>query len=170
MKTTILLSALSLTVSSFTVIPDFSGSTSTPSSQEMAKKMLAAFQHSSQQEYTSLFPSLTEFHQFMVQQANIYGEFLNDAKRDFAADYQKKTLPALAEAFDRIADEGKKKGIDWNSIQFVQVEHEDIRDQQFSMAGFSIVFKSNEKEYRLVLEKALVMNGQWKVTQFIRLM
>jgi len=120
----------------------------------------------SSQEYVALFPTLQEFHQMMEKNSLFYGEFLSAAKQEFTTTYESHLVTAVKESFDRIIREGNKKGIAWNTIR---LESSEIVKQQFAEAQVAIVFTSNEKRYRLSLEKALIMNARWKVSQFIKL-
>jgi|SRR5690606_17478388 len=139
------------------------------SSHEMAKQVITALQHMSCQEYVALFPKLQEFHQMMEKNSVFYGESLSAAKHEFADTYQNHLIPAVKESFDHIVREGSKKGIVWNTIRFERIEPSEMSDPQFGQAQVVIVFTANGKAYRLYLKKALIMNAQWKVSQFIEL-
>ena len=136
----------------------------TPSSEHTAREILAALRSNTSDEYVALYPTLEEFHHMMTANAHVYGEFLNDAKRDFADDYVTGQLPALREAFDKIVTEGKQRNIDWKTIQYVGIEMEEKETWDLKPVPFTIVFLSNGKKYRLCLQKAFVLNGQWKVS------
>jgi hypothetical protein len=171
MKTIIYSAILFLTVTSCTVDPS---PTYLPvalaySSNEMAKQVITALQHMSYQEYVVLFPMLHEFHQMMEMNSVFYGESLPSAKQEFAITYQNHLIPAVKESFDRIIREGNKKGIAWNTIRFERIESSEVMEPQFGRTQVVIVFIANGKVYRLCLKKALIMNAQWKVTQFIEL-
>ena len=139
------------------------------SSKEMAKEIVTALQHTSRQEYVALFPTLQEFHQMMEINAVFYGEHLSAAKQEFATTYERHLLIAVNESFDRIIREGNQKGIEWNTISFQRVESSQITDDQFGQAQVAIVFGTNGKAYKLILKKALIINSQWKLSQFIEL-
>jgi hypothetical protein len=138
-------------------------------STEMGKQVITALQHMSCQEYVALFPILQEFHQMMEKNSVFYGESLSAAKQEFANTYQSHLIPAVKDSFDRIIREGNKKGITWNTIRFERIESSEIMEPQFGQAQVVIVFTANGKVYRLGLTKALIMNEQWKVSQFIEL-
>jgi hypothetical protein len=139
------------------------------SSTEMGKQVITALQHMSCQEYVSLFPMLQEFHQMMEKNSAFYGESLSVAKQEFANTYQSHLIPAVQESFNRIIREGNKKRIAWNTIRFERIEPAEIMEPEFGQVQVVIVFTSNGKAYRLGLKKALIMNEQWKVSQFIEL-
>src|SRR5690349_43914 len=116
MKTaSVFLMTVVLTMSSFKKKP------AEPADQ-MAQHVLTAFQHSSPQEFALQFPTLSEFHKFMDENATIYGDMLPEAKRAFAAEYESDLLPEAESAFQHILLQGKKKGIDWNSIQYLRTD------------------------------------------------
>jgi len=171
MKTIICSTILFLTITSCNVDPSptYQPAASAYSSKEMAEQVIIALQHMSSQEYVSLFPTLQEFHQMMEKNSLFYGEFLSAAKQEFATTYESHLVTAVKESFDRIILEGNKKGIAWNTIRFERIESSEIVKQQFAEAQVAIVFTSNEKRYRLSLEKAFIMNARWKVSQFIKL-
>jgi hypothetical protein len=172
MKTIIISTILSLTtMTSCTTDPNVEHQSVTVanSSEEMAKQVINALQHSSSQNYVALFPTLQEFHQMMEKNSSLYGESLSSAKQDFATTYESDLIPTVKKSFDRIVAEGKKKGIEWNTIRFERIESIETMEQQFATAPVTIVFNSNGKEYKLILEKALLMHAQWKVSQFIKL-
>jgi hypothetical protein len=162
MKTSIFLTAMAITLTSFTANVN-------TTSEQIGRKALSALKHVSHTEYASLYPTLADFHKMMDANAAIYGNSLSDAKNEFAMTYAKKIIPAMDESFDRILKEGKELGIDWASIQYLRVEQGDIPNGKFGSATFTIVFSANEKEHRIVVEKALLIEGQWKVSQFARI-
>jgi hypothetical protein len=138
-------------------------------SEQMAERIVSALQHSSAKEYASMFPSLEDFNDMMKESSEIYGTYLADAQRDFAINYQHKLIPTVEHAFDLLIDEGRSKGIDWNTIRYVGTEQEEQPRHRFSPIPVTVVFSSNDVEYRIYIERALVVNGQWKVSQFIKL-
>jgi hypothetical protein len=134
------------------------------SSEQLGKRIITALQHESSQEYVALFPAL----QLMVANADFYGESLSDAKEDFAALYERHLITSLKESFDRIVREGRDKGIVWNTVSFEQIENPQ-QTEQFAQAMLRIVFTANGKWKTLILKKALILNSQWRVSQFIEL-
>lgn len=138
-------------------------------SEQMAERIVSALQHSSAKEYASMFPSLEDFNDMMKESSEIYGTYLADAQREFAINYEQKLVPTVEHAFDVLIDEGRSKGIDWNNIRFVGIEQKEQPKHHFSPIPVTIVFTSNGAEHRIHIERALVINGQWKVSQFIKL-
>lgn len=169
MKKTICSAILLLTVVACNVdsIPEYR-LTSAYSAEQMAKQVIAALQNGSSQGYIGLFPTLKEFHQLMEENSDVYGESLVAAKQEFAATYNSQLIPAVKESFDRIFREGINVGIDWSAVRLERVDAPKINGR-FAQGQISIVFIANEKKHRLILEKVLILNSRWKVSQFIRL-
>lgn len=169
MKTAIILSSLTLTATSFVKNPSISDeASSTPSSNRMAQKVLESFQHSSRSEYMKLFPTLEDFYELMQEHSGVYGNNLNEAKKEFASTYTEKVVPALNASFDRIVREGEERGISWKAIHYAHVEQDEVSQHAFTTAPVTITFYSEGKEHRLRIEKALMVKGQWRVSQFVK--
>ena len=138
-------------------------------SEQMAERIVSALQHLSSKEYASMFPSIEDFNDMMKESSEIYGTYLTDAQREFANNYEHKLIPTVEHAFDLIIEEGRAKGIEWNSIRYVSIEQNEHPKNRFSPVPITIVFSANGVEHRIYIERALVINGQWKVSQFIKL-
>ena len=167
MKTSIIiLSALSMTIASFkTIAPEDRIAKADAAAERMATSVVTAFQHRSLQEYTALFPSVESFHKIMEKNSSFYGANLEEAKEEFEMQYTKEVLPALNQSFKTIIAQGTKEGIDWSTIKLVSVEFK----EQSPAAPATITFSSNGKEYCLEFEKTLLINGEWKVSQYVKL-
>lgn len=138
------------------------------SSEQMAERVVAALRQSSSKEYASLFPSLSDFKEIMKKSAAIYGSNLAEAQREFSNNYESKLIPAVKHSFEAIVLEGKQKGIDWSAVRYVGIELERQPQQHFSPVPLNIVISSHGIEHRIQIEKALVINGQWKVSQYVK--
>lgn len=138
-------------------------------SEQLAERIVSALQHSSPKEYASMFPSIEDFNYMMKESSEIYGTYLVDAQREFAINYEYKLIPTVEHAFDLLIEEGRAKGIDWSNIRYVGTEQPDQPNHRFSPVPVTIVFSSNGVEHRIYIERALVIHGQWKVSQFIKL-
>jgi hypothetical protein len=101
----------------------------------------------------------------MEKNSSFYGANLEEAKEEFEMQYTKEVLPALNQSFKTIIAQGIKEGIDWSTIKLVNVEF----NEQSSAAPATITFSSNGKEYRLEFEKTLNINGERKVSQYVKL-
>ena len=101
----------------------------------------------------------------MEKNSSLYGANLEAAKEEFEMQYTKEVLPAFNQSFKSIIAQGIKEGIDWSTIKLVGVEF----NEESPAAPATITFSSNGKEYRLEFEKTILINGEWKVTQYARL-
>jgi hypothetical protein len=135
-------------------------------SEALAHKLTLALQFSSQESLNSLFPSLKEFHQLMDENKGFYGASLVDAKLDFAIEYRKTILPQISDSFDKIKEEGMKRGIDWKNIKPVRWESKPSND---GAVIFTLTLSSNGKEFQVLVEKALLIKDQLFVSQFVKL-
>ena len=135
----------------------------------MAEHIVSALQHSSAKEYSTMFPSLEDFNDMMKESSEIYGTYLVDAQREFANNYEHKLIPTVEHAFELLIEEGRSKGIEWNNIRYIGTEQREQPQHKFSPVPVTIVFSSNGVEHKIYIERALVINGQWKVSQFIKL-
>ncbi|HEY5919657.1 MAG TPA: hypothetical protein VIU13_19695 [Chryseolinea sp.] len=167
MKTSIIiLSSLSMTIASFkTISPEDRIAKGDAAAERMAINVVTAFQHRSLQEYAALFPSVESFHKIMEKNSSLYGANLEEAKEEFEMQYTKEVLPALNQSFKTVIALGIKEGIDWSTIKFVSVEF----NEQSTIAPATITFLSKGKEYRLEFEKTLLIDGEWKVSQYVKL-
>lgn len=156
----IILSILVMTLSSFKTIK--TNEAGDAAAERMALSIVHALQHNSLEEYSTLYPSLISFYKIMENNAGYYGKNLDEAKRDFELQYHRQVIPALNKSFNDIITKGKTAGIDWSTIKLVNIALE----EETSKPSATITFTSNNKEYRLKFQKALFMDGEWKVTQY----
>src|SRR5690606_743828 len=169
MKTTICSAILLLTLVSCNVDPTpLYRTNETHTSKRMAEQVITALQNRSAEEYISMFPALREFHEIMEANSDAYGESLSAARQEFATTYESRLMRDAKDAFGRVLDEGDKRGITWSTIRLERVDAPKVT-RQFAHAQVSIVFTANGQRHRLILEKALILNSQWKVSQFIKL-
>ena len=168
MKTSIiLLSALSMTMASFKNIQSEDHLTKADAAAErMAMNVVSALRHRSLKEYTVLFPSLEEFLEIMDRNSAFYGPYLKEAKEEFEVHYTKEVLPELNQSFKSVIAQGIKAGIDWSTIKLVGVEFSE--EHKGSTSHALITISSNGKEHKLEFEKALFINGEWKVSQYLK--
>jgi hypothetical protein len=157
MKTITLFTFLSMTLSSFAP-----HSAIDPSQEAIAKQAIAALRHSSLPEYQALFPSLADFHEEMEKNVALYGDFLPEAKAEFAKQYGL-LEEQLTTSFTALEKDGRKKGIDWDKIQYAGMQSDDHSQE------LSIRFLSGGKEFRIQIEKIWKINGEWKISQFASL-
>ncbi len=160
----IFLSILAMTLSSFKTIK--TNQDGDAAAERMALSVLHALQQNSLEEYSTLYPSLISFYQIMEKNAGYYGKNLDEAKRDFELQYHRQVVPALNQSFNTIITKGKTAGIDWKTIKLINIE----LGEETSDSSATITFTSNNIEYRLKFQKALFIDGEWKVTQYADLM
>jgi hypothetical protein len=168
MKTSILITFITMTFFSF--IP------STPdhrinhkASQDLAAQVVNALQQSSSSAYADLAPSVEDFKMIMADNAELYGGHLAEAQEVFVADYLMKTMPAVKESFEKILDNGRRRGIDWSNITLVSWETIDLVETPLTSAPFVIAIESGGKIVRIEIEKALYIGGHWHVSQYVKL-
>ena len=135
--------------------------------EKVGLQVITALQHASVHEYSALFPSMADFHALMTKNAELYGKNLSEAAREFEKEYDLELYPAFEESFERILLEGKQKGIDWRTVRLVSVEAPEEIVGDFASVPMTITFTAQGKDYRLNIEKVLVMDGRWKVSHFI---
>ena len=166
-KSIIILSALTMTLSSFkTLSPSENIAKADIAGERLASQVVTAFQHRSLQEYTTLFPSIEYFHGIMEKNSALYGSNLEEAKEEFEQQYTTEVLPAMNQSFKAIIAQGIKAGIDWASIKLISVEFD---NENAVTTPATIKFSSKGKEYSLHFEKTLSINGEWKVSQYVSL-
>lgn len=138
-------------------------------SEQMGQHVVASLRQASPETYHSLFPTLQEFHKIMEENAVLYGENLSDAKEEFALRYMNEIAPSVKQSFKDLLREGNQKGIDWNTITFEHVEY-NAPENNLTHAPFIVMINAKGKEYKISIEKAFVLNGQWKVSSEIKLL
>lgn len=134
----------------------------------MALQVISALHKSSTYHYSVLYPPVDAFYELMEENTALYGSNFEEAKAVFTHEYQTKVIPAMNKSFEDVLTQGKKSGIDWRTIKFERVEST-ATEQELTFAPITIVFSANTKEYKLVIDKAIYFNSQWKVSQFISL-
>ena len=171
MKTTVItFAALSLSLTAFVSNPMVTEKTiTTATSEQMAERVVSALRESSSERYAGLFPTVSDFHAVMEESAEIYGSSLQDAQSEFERTYNANLVPAVKASFESLLERGKEKGIDWKSIRYVGIELIENTSERFGAVPVTIVFASAGKEYRIKMDRAMVLNGQWKVSQFLKL-
>lgn len=146
-------------------MPSFTTLSTDPKAEavKLAQELTFALQHESPEEYLALFPSLEEFYSVMEKNGNEYGPFLKEAQEAFGIEYTSLLVPVVYESFDRLLKEGKDRGINWSTVQV------STRLSSNKAGALTFDLKSNGRTYQLILEKPLWINGQLKVSQFVKL-
>ena len=168
MKSNLFLTVITMTLVSFTTDP-----TRKPvhakASLELATQLTNALQSGSVDAYLLLIPSLADFNKVMEEHSALYGNNLIAAKQAFGRDYSAAFIPAVRNSFEGLIEEGKRRGIDWKKVSLVSWETNDPIEQVLSPAVFVIAIESQNKIHRIEIEKAFYWQGQWKASQFIKL-
>lgn len=136
-------------------------------SEQLAHEVIFALRLLSPNDYINLMPTLDEFKQIMKSNEVVYGPHLTEAQEDFTAKYETTILPAVRESFTNLIEEGTRRGINWSEITLVRVKSDE--DQILYATPITLVIASEGREFMIVVEKALLINGQWKVSQFVKL-
>ncbi len=164
---------LLVVVASCSIEPSFSPSlriNNTESPEELARQVIAALRHTSSSDYVAMFPTVEDFHLIMDAHEDVYGESLAEAKKEFAICYETDLLPAVVKSFARTIREGESMGVAWNEIRFESVLFDAVTDNQFGETQLTIEFSVTEKRHKIVMEKVLIMNGEWKAGALMKLM
>lgn len=140
----------------------------TDATQEIGLKVIAALQRNSAHEFSALFPTLPDFHHVMETHAELYGTSIAEAARDFEREFDHVLHPEFKKSFENILREGRGKGIDWRTAQFVSAAVPEKIAGAFAAVPLTIHFTADGKPHRLTVEKALVINGRWRITQHMR--
>ena len=166
MKTTISLTLLTITMITVTA---FALRHSVDAKEKIGLQVITALQRSSLHEFSAMFPTVADFHGLMMRNSELYGVNLNEAAREFEKEFAYVLFPEFKKSFERIIHEGKEAGIDWRTAQFVSVEVPEEIESDFAAVPMTINFRAQGKEHRLKIEKALVIDGHWKLSQYISL-
>ena len=166
MKTTLIVILIHMTMSSFVSAPALKNDRIT-SSEMLASRVVAALQKNSADEFRELFPSLSEFHEMMEDNGVVYGRFLEEARTEFANEYSTRLVPEVEASFRRVIAEGKSKGIDWSSIVLTHVEPEITRGF-LPTIPVTFTFTSKGHEFQLQIERVIVINEEYRITQYLK--
>ncbi|MEQ8686890.1 MAG: hypothetical protein RIG68_08175 [Imperialibacter sp.] len=136
--------------------------------ENLGRQILSSFQNKSIKEYYHLFPSLEELHGLMMANSEAYSVFLDVAKKDFAKVYQKRIKPEIESAYLRTFYAGCELGIEWSEVIFVGA-YETEAPRADGTNSLVIEFLYGQKNYKLLVEKVMMLSGEWKTTQYITL-
>lgn len=159
---------ITMTLVSFTTNPSRKP-VNANASQELATQLIKALQSGSADAYLLLIPSLADFKKVMEENSAFYGNNLIAAQQAFARDYSATLIPAVRNSFEGLIAEGKRRGINWKQVSLVSWETNNAIEQGLSPAIFVIAIEAQNKIYRIEIEKAFYWQGQWKASQFIKL-
>jgi hypothetical protein len=137
--------------------------------EQFALRVVTAFQLNAAADYAALFPKLETFQSLMKLSQGVYGPNLQAAQEDFAKQYRDRIVPAVYESFGDVIRKGIEKKINWDAIEFIRIELSEKPSQLVATVPFNIVFSSGNHEYRIQIERAMFVDGEWKTSQFVKL-
>lgn len=158
------LTAFSITLQSY-ALDSMSEKENSLAYHQLAIAIADALRRESAEQYTALFPSVGEFQSIMRVHTKEYGPYLKDAQDEFAIEYTQSLLPAVKESFEMLMKDGKDRNIQWSTVQVSRVEVLSDSPER----SLSIVITSGGKEFKLEVEKIISLNGQLRVSQFVKL-
>ena len=169
MKRLIAVLMITTTLSSFTTTSEVSENSRIHSSKKLGLEIIRAVADQSESDFLALLPSVSDFHAIMNANAVFYGGNIAEAQKEFSSVYTAQVVPQAKKAFAKLIQEGKKHRIDWRTIEVAGIDTATEPGGTLSFVSVSINFLSSGNPYRLIVDKSLVWNGQWKVSQHIRL-
>jgi hypothetical protein len=165
MKTAVLiLSAITMTLSSFNTYPTKNISNDAEAAQRMGLQVVVALQRQSASEYAALYPTSESLLKLMDRNAAVYGDNLAEAKRDLEAHFQAKVVPSLNRSFYDILEKGKEEGIDWRAVKLSDVK---VGEAGEKGTPIELVLISNGTTFTIRYERTLTIDGQLKVSPFV---
>jgi len=134
-------------------------------SEQFAIGLISALSNSSIDHFEALLPTLDEFQSAMDQNREIYGGNLDAAKQDFSDVYNHTFMPSVLDSYNAVRQQAASQGISWSKVSFLRV----TMDEEASSPNRSITiyFSANGQVRRLFVEKAVMLNGQWKIADKI---
>lgn len=165
MKTLITsLLTISLTMTSFTFrITD--NELVNSSVEKVTHAVVDALQQESAESFVSLLPSVEEFYKTMDSHSLEYGPYLNEAKTEFGIQYTSTIVPLVYSTFNELLRTGRDRGITWNEISLSRVSVDEFNKTK----PVTLYVNASGKEFKIIIDKPLWINGELKISQFIRL-
>lgn len=155
---TSLMLATTLTLSSFTT--DRTNDNLRPA-EVTARGLVTALRQQSEAKFIALFPTIAEFQRQMDANASFYGSNLEAAKADFAKTYATELLPAVRRAYATLTEEAERREINWSDVTVESVAITDLN-------VINITFEQNGSKFHLLIERSLMIEGKWKVSQYVK--
>lgn len=140
------------------------------SSDEVASRVVEALRQSSADQYMALIPSLADFDRIMQENEAFYGAYFEEARAEFAGYYVSELLPSARETFGKILKEGSARGINWSDVHYEGVEVSPAGTAPMAATALTVVFSSEGKQYKLRMDDALVIHGNWNATHRLHLL
>lgn len=105
----------------------------------------------------------------MNANAGVYRQNIAEAQKEFSSVYASQVVPQAKKAFSELLRQAEERKIDWRTIEVTGIDTGNEPDATLSFVTVTVHFLSKDKPYAMVIDKSLVWNGQWKVSQYIRL-
>jgi hypothetical protein len=129
-----------------------------------ARGVMYALRQSSEEHFVAMFPKLSELHEMMEKNEAFYGLNLEFAKEEFAKTYNEELMPAVRRAYGNLIAEGEKRSIDWSEVSIQSVN---IPEAATGFSSITVTFEQNGKTFDLLIERSLMIDGKWKVSQYV---
>lgn len=169
MKKPILLFTIAAMLSAFTPPSGVSEKTRIHSSKKLGLEIIRAAANHSEAEFLALLPTISDFHGIMNANAGVYRQNIAEAQKEFSSVYASRVVPQAKKAFSDLLRQAEERKIDWRTIEVTGIDTGNEPDATLSFVTVTVHFLSKDKPYEMVIDKSLVWNGQWKVSQYIRL-
>ncbi len=125
-----------------------------------ARGLITALRQSSEAKFVALFPTLDEFLRQMDDNAAFYGPNLEFAKAEFTETYVDELLPAVRRAYASLIEEAEKRGINWSDVEIKEVNIDN---------GLRVSFDQDGKQFDLLIERSIMIDGRWKISQYLKI-
>lgn len=130
-----------------------------------ARGLITALRQESEERFVVMFPRLSEFHAMMDRNEAFYGLNIEAAKEDFTKTYNDELMPAVRRAYANLVEESEQRGIDWSEVV---VESVNIPEESTGFSSIEITFDQDGRKFSLLIERSLMIEGKWKVSQYVR--
>ncbi len=137
------------------------------SEEKVGHQLIEALRHESPKEFSALFPTLADFYGVMLKNSELYGKNLEEASRDFRKEFEEVVSPAFDSAFAQLRARGTGGGIDWSTAEFVSADVKGNINYDYAVVPLTVHFTAGGRQHELKIEKAFVIDGRWKISQYI---
>ena len=139
----------------------------TSSSEQFATGLIAALSSPTIDHFEALLPGVDEFHTVMEQNKELYGDNLGEAKQEFEDEYNHKFMPAVLDSYNAVRQKAASEGISWSKVSHLRVYVDE--DATSDNNRITIYFSADGQVRRLVVDKAVKLNGRWRIADRIKL-
>ncbi len=141
------------------------------SAEQLGKGVISALQQHSEERYLETGLSSDDFQTFMEMEAVLYKINPEAYKKETEQNYKSYFLPELQKSFEAINQQSRKLNINWEAAEFKGVEiMEDVNtENKVTIVPMEIHFSYQDKDCVILIEKAIVIEGKWTISQFTEL-